>query len=202
MNGFVNHIIERGEWSESRGDWQALPDINQPQAGDLIGQDAALQNMVAAKLGQPIGDYDVRSTYDSRPVNGYDFNFSVSLAYSPGISATPWVATFIVPTGYRAVPREWEVSYDAQGAFPESNSTVSVQQAGANVPNNQNIIIGNGTTRPIKTFFVCEENTSFGMTGNNIGSTVPATQVNVKVYGNLIPVTDVSLPYCIANRRL
>jgi hypothetical protein len=59
-----------------------------------------------------------------------------------------------------------------------------------------------GTFFPIESFFVCEENTTFGLRGttNLIGSTAQAITVNV--WGTLIAVSDAALPFSIANKRL
>jgi hypothetical protein len=156
--------------------------------------------MQQAPLGEPPSAFDVRSTYDSRPVNAYDFNYSAFLP-SQNLINTPWEFTFNVPNGYRAVPRKWDVFYDTPPSGPSYNSTVTLLQQGAAVPNNGPIIIGMGTSDPIESFFICEENTTFGISGNVVG-TVNSTQdsvISVNVYGNLIAVSEVALPFSVAN---
>lgn len=190
--------FNRDEFAEQREDWQASACFEVPGA-DLLQDAASTRAMLSAPLGEPKVDFDVRSVYDSRPVNGYDFNFSaVTLTIGGG-----WKVQFQVPSGYRVVPREWEVAFDVVIPGSAVNSTASIQQNGAQLPNNGPIVIGMGTDEPIKTFFICEENTTFGIAGENtnIGGPVAEANVIVNVYGNLIPVTDVALPLSIANEN-
>jgi len=190
----------RQEFADQRGDGQADTDFSQ---SDVNYDQAYLDHMVSSPIGEPQGDYDVRSVYDSRPVNAYDFNFSGFATYTIGITPIGWEVQFTVPPGYRAIPKEWSVWYDRPAINPASASTVSVLQNGTNLPNNQNIIIGQGTTLPLKTFFICEEGTTFGMTGTQQSAGTPiTTNVNVQVWGTLIPVSEVALPYTAANARI
>jgi hypothetical protein len=183
----------RGEFAEQREEWQFGAEYEQPGA-DLLQDDARVAAMQAAPLGEPQSDFDVRCVYDSRPVNGYDFNFSEQVSISSGVS---WTATFNVPNGYRIVPRKWQVQFDSLPLGPLAGNIVSLQQNGADVPNNGPIIVGMGTDEPIESFYLCEENTTFGITG----VTQQSTNANVNVYGNLIPVTDVALPLSVSNQR-
>jgi hypothetical protein len=194
----INCFWMRDEFSEQRGDWQTNASIDIPGA-DLLGDDSAITAMQATPLGMPPTDFDVKCIYDSRPLNGYDFNFSASQEITSNV---PWSFNFDVPNGYRIVPREWDVFFDTPIATQSSNSTVTLTQQNAGVPNNSGIIVGMGTgSRPIKSFFVCEENTQFGISGIvGMGSNATqTTNLSVNVYGNLIPVTEVSLPFCVAN---
>jgi len=193
---YVAFWWQRGEFAEQRGDWQVGAVWDQPGA-DLLQDDASITAMQKAPLGEPKSDFDVRCVYDSRIVNGYDFNFSAILTQSSGGS---WSASFNVPNGYRAIPRKWDVQFDLPPPGAAGNSTVTIQQQGAGLPNNGPIIIGMGTDDPIETFFLCEENTTFGIAGANT-NTANALTVNVNVYGNLIPVTDVALPLSVSNQR-
>jgi hypothetical protein len=195
----------RGEFAEQRGDWQTNASLDIPGA-DLLGQEASTQAMQATPLTPPNVDYEVRSVYDSRPINAYDFNFSAATEFTsppdPGTIAT-WEATFTVPTGYRAVPRDWDVFFDTPPNVIASKSTVTLQQQGAAVPNNGPMIIGMGTgPTPIKSFFICEENTTFGIQGSiNVGvNSTQSSTISINVHGNLIPVTDCALPFTIADQ--
>lgn len=192
---------ERGEWSDTRGDYQAPPDFNNSAGADLLGDAGATAEMLSTPLGEPPSDFDVRSVYDSRPINAYDFNFSGT---AEEVDTFPWTIAFTVPNGYRAVPREWHVFFDNPPTGPASASTVTLQQNGSGLPNNGPIIIGMGTgSDPIKSFFVCEENTTFGISGNvDTANSGHASLMSVNVYGNLIPVSEVALPFSIANKLL
>lgn len=188
---------QRQEFAEQRGDWQASSCYEIPGA-DLL-QDATSETALhVTPLGEPPVAFDVRSVYDSRPVNSYDFNFSTSQAYIDAGGVLTF--NFNVPQGYRAVPREWNValstpSIGASGTF----NTISLNSNNAAVPNNQNIIFGGGGTEdPVKSFFVCEEQTQFGATIFLLPTLTPGDCI-LNVWGNLIPVTSVALPFAIAN---
>lgn len=194
--GYVMFWWQRGEFDEQRQDWQAEASFEQP-GSDLLQDASSTQAMLEAPLGEPKSDFDVRCVYDSRVVNGYDFNYSAAIT---GSSSVGWEATFNVPNGYRIVPREWIVQFDTVFSGQAKNSTATIQQGGAALPNNGPIIIGMGTNDPIKTFFLCEENTTFGIAGFNFNANTGYTGA-VTVYGNLIPVTDVALPLAVSNQQ-
>jgi hypothetical protein len=189
---------QREEFSEQRGDWQTGASLDIPGA-DLLKDDYAVASMLQAPLGEPPTDFLVRSVYDVRPVNGYDFNYSAGF---DEVDAFVWSAQFNVPNGYRAIPRKWTVYFDNPPLGPASISTATLLQNGAAVPNNDNIIIGMGTgSDPIESFFICEENTTFGIQGLvDASNSSHSSTMSVNVYGNLIPVTEVSLPFSIANQ--
>lgn len=194
---------ERQEWSSERGDVQAPPDSSGINAGDLSNADTAVAEMQRTPLGEPKTEYDVRSIYDSRPVNAYDFNFSQVVNSTFGTLGTSFLITFQTPTGYRAVPKEWDVQLSPPytGNVP-ATTQLFLQQGGLDLLNNGPIEIGMGTFFPIKSFFICEEQTTFGVRGttNLIGSV--AQPITVKVWGTLIAVSDAALPFSIANKRL
>jgi hypothetical protein len=195
-NDYVMFWWMRGEFAEQREEWQAGADLDQP-GSDLLQDSTAVTAMQQAPLGEPPVDFDVRCVYDSRIVNGYDFNFSSPISAS---STTGWSATFTVPVGYRAVPRKWSVQFDQVITGAASGSTATIQQNGAGLANNGPIIIGMGTDGPIETFFLCEENTTFGIAGQNTNAVISYTGA-VNVYGNLIPVSQVALPMAAANEH-
>ncbi len=186
------------EWTEAVEDFQMPPDMRDTGASDMGAVAVSIAELDRTPLGEPRVGFDVRCVYDSRPVNGYDFNFS---ATATAVTTGNWQVTFNVPNGYRIVPREWEIVYDGAPTGANKNSTVTIQQTGANLPNNGPIIIGTGTTHPIKTFFVCEENTTFGIIGRNTNLVAGTLDVNINVYGNLLAVSDVALPFEVANKK-
>jgi len=183
----------RDEFAEQREEWQAPADKEIP-GSDLLKDDSSVDAMRAAPLGEPPTDFDVRAVFDSRFINSYDFNLSLAVSIASNVT---WVATFNVPTGYRAIPRKWSVQFDSPPLGPAAANNVTLQQNGADVPNNGPIIIGAGTDDPIDSFYLCEENTTFGITGINQVN----TEVNVNVYGNLLAVSDVALPLSISNQK-
>lgn len=189
---------QREEFAEQRGDWQTGASLDIPGA-DLLTNDASIAAMQKAPLTEPPNDFSVRSVYDVRPVNGYDFNFSGT---ANEVDNFVWSITFDVPLGYRAIPRKWTVFYDNPPLTIASSSVVSLLQNGAAVPNNQNIIIGMGTgALPIESFYLCEENTTFGIQGLvTANNNTHTSTMSVNVYGNLLPVSEVALPFSIANQ--
>jgi hypothetical protein len=189
---------EQTEYADVIGDTQASASLDET-GSDVQGVDTAVAAMQSTPLGEPPADFDVRCVYDSRILNGYDFNYTGSFPLAiAGASTSSFNATFKVPYGYRLVPREWEVIFDMTPSSPVAGNVVYLQANGADIPNNGPIIVGFGTTVPIKSFYVCEEGTTFGITGT-VQSLI-AANVNINVYGNLIPVTDVALPFSVANQ--
>lgn len=184
------------EYSPEIRDTQTGSTLDNVNASDLIAVSGATQAAGQAPLGEPPPNYDVRATFDSRFVNAYDFNMSTS---APATSAAPWVIEFTVPLGYRAIPRRWEVIYQGiTGPISPADSTVTLQSNGVSLPYNGPIIIGSGGT--VRSFFLCEEGSTFGMTGFNGDAPSSNVTVSINVYGNLIPTSDVQLPYMAANR--
>jgi hypothetical protein len=158
--------------------------------------EAASKSMQSTPVGSPPTLFDVRCIFDSRPANAYDFNF----ISTRGSSGTGVVFTFPVPNGYRAVPREWTVAYDLIPVATPNQITGVCQANGADVPNNI-AYIGSGTTLPIRSFYVVEENATFGMRIIDPGGLISGN-VLLQVYGNLLPVTGVALPFEVTNRKI
>ena len=190
----VPHINGNLEHFQDIRDFGVYPSTVQ-YAPDLSGQQACVAELRSMGIGDVVPDYSVLAVYDSRPVNAQDFTFSGDIGAS---KSTLWsITSFEVPAGYRAVIREFMVYYDSPGSGPAAESTASLWANGANVPFNQNIIVGNNAVIP--TFFVLEEFSSFGVTGINGNLGAGGSTVAVSVYGNLIPVTDEQLPFTVAN---
>ncbi len=184
------------EWALTIRDLQYGPEFSQgPQ--DLQVIMAQIGAMQAAPLGEPDSQYDARSVYDSRPTNGFDATFSGNASAAP---STAWTVLFSAPLGYRVVVREWQVNYDAPGSGPAADSAVSLLLNGAALPYNDNIAIGMGTSDPVSTFFLVEENGTFGITGlsSNLALT---TTAYVNMHVNLIPVTLDQLSFAVVNRK-
>ncbi len=184
------------DWAHSIRDFQADPVFTRgsPDLATVGDQITAMQQ---APLGEPETVYDARSVFDSRPCNAFDGVFSAETTATSGVL---WTITFQAPNGYRIVPREWQVSYDAPGAGSNGNSTVNLVLNESAVPYNSGIIIGPGTSDPLESFFLVEENATFGMTGTN-SNIVGTTNVQVNVRCNLIPVTLEQLSYAVENRK-
>jgi hypothetical protein len=188
---------------------QAGPD--QPGATDVLAQRGKVAAMAATPPGEPPVDYDVRSVYDSRPVNSRDFNISgtvLGTVSGSGAIVFP-VLNFNTPLGWRFVVLEWEVTFaPSLGALGPSlfaaTSVNLLQGGGVADPFNTGIIIGpNGTgAKGVETFMLVEEQTLFGIqivnADTTLGLGLTSTAI-VTIHGNALPVMDVQLPYSIAN---
>lgn len=174
-----------------------------PDLKDNSGFAAQAKDNALARVppGEPPNMYDVRCIYDSRPPNAYDFN--LILEDSPAPHATQLALQVVVPNGYRAVVREWNVSFIPIPMATQVQVEFFPQSNNADVQNNA-VFIGSGTTRPIQTFFVVDENATFGCRIVDAGGVLSgiSTIVLVQVYGNLLPVTGVALPFEVTNRKL
>lgn len=211
------------EWQPTIRDYQWGPGIDTAGPVDLLSLEDAKTDMYAAPLVPEVLDYDVRSTYDSRPINAYDFNFCANSLIVTNDAL--WVVGWQVPLGFRAVVREFEVQYDQdtgnqfgqslvyplEGMYPSqfapnpassgpTTPTVQTAVAGAGFPvlNNMKAI---GSGGKIKTFFIVEEGTWFGIQGinNNLGG-VQGT-VTINVYGNMLPIRNEQLPFIVGNQK-
>jgi hypothetical protein len=184
-------------------------------ASDLTALAGATAALAATPLADGPNNYSVRSTYDVRPVNAYDFNFSV-LLFSVS-NNVQWCVGWQVPLGYRAVIRRFEIQYDGDlgGAYGNSwiqpcisiyptNESIDTSPISSNsgnptpVPYNSEIAIGSGGE--IETFFIAEEGSWFGLTGVNANLNLSGSPTaSVNCYGNLIPTGEMQLPFTIGN---
>jgi hypothetical protein len=154
--------------------------------------------MARAPIGEPKSAFDVRCTYDSRPLNGFDFNLTQIFEESTDTTIT---ASFLVPVGYRAVPRKWRIVFVPATLYEVSEVTVFFTNNGADVPYNS-VCIGNGTTDPLDTFYLAEESSPFGCRIVLTPPVVVLAGLVVQVYGNYLPVTNVALPFEVTNRKI
>lgn len=178
-------------------DNQLPPDFRRPGSPNSAASTAAME---AAPPGEPPNPYDVRCVYDSRPPNAFDFNVSILSGMPSGVGQAITVA-FQVPPGYRWVPREWDITFEPIIAGPIENVIVSLQANGANLPYDQGLLLGGaGTSHPIKSFFLVDEQQTFGVLIQNNTAISSAVKIIVNVYGNSLPITDVSLPYEVTNK--
>jgi hypothetical protein len=163
------------------------------------------KELTRTPIADPPGLYDVRCIYDSRPPNAYDFNLTQTI--NSGDVTPNSVFTFQVPAGYRAVPREWRIVVNP---MPFLSSTAAedaiqlvLQTNGADMLFNTQSI-GSGMTGPMRSFFIVEEIAPFGCRIVDPGGLLIAagSSITVNVYGNLLPVTNVALPFEVTNRKL
>lgn len=189
---------ERGEDVWERGDFGADPDSADYGGSDLVKDAPSILQMQQTPLGEPEIDFEVKAVYDSRFINSFDFNLSQALEAICGQDPTLWSFQFTVPQGYRMIPKKFSISFEPVYPGGSASSTASILQQGVGLTNNTNIIIGLGDD--IDTFFICEEQTTFGINGQNSNAQFPLTTV-CRVHGQLFPVTDVALPFTASNKK-
>jgi len=156
-----------------------------------------------APLGEPLADVDVRSTYDVRPLQAFDFNVTVSGDTTHTGEGGTLVATpvpFSVPIGYVAVVRAFNHSFAP--VFPavvRSDVLLTIRVQDADLPFNSNIPVGAQSQGLVNCFFICDEGWTFGA---RFTTTIvsPATfTVSLHAYGNLLRKTGRSAPLEIGN---
>lgn len=151
-------------------------------------------------LGTPAIDYDVRSTFDVRPINALDFTFSQSqnpTAISE--SGAFWLFTFTVPPGFVAVVRWYQFfAHSPTGSNTEvSNWQGSLQRQGVNFNFNDNVFLGPVSER-MPVFMIVDENQTFGV--RVVNETIDgAPSASLNIHGNLLVKTGRAYPLEIAN---
>lgn len=137
-----------------------------PAAGNVYGAGLAKKGEAVerAPLYSPGIDYDVRSTYDVRPINGYDFNIVVSVTTPYAYALNPIEASFIVRSGFVAVIRSISHFFvDDNGTLAgapfvsNSECRLTMRRNGADYPDNVGIPVGAASTR-LPLFLLADEN--------------------------------------------
>lgn len=161
-----------------------------------------------APPGEPPLDYNVRSVYDSRPINGTDFNIAVAFQGSTTDTFTDALCEFIVPPGSICVllqTHTWVEANDGSGgpgpAFARSQVLASLTLDGGNVPYNQNVPVGSEQDDLLKSFIIANEFQAMGVRLiASIGTPFPVNAiVYAHFYGNLLAKTGRPTPFEIAN---
>lgn len=170
--------------------------------GETAG-DASRAQADVTPLGIPRADHTVRSTYDSRPVDAFDFN--VVLTNEP---ASPGLNTynFIVPLGYTAVLREFRLFFDPVPVVGATDVTALILRNGNGYslfqgnPASGEFAMGDGTNfDPIKLFMTADENDSIGVTVD-LNVAIPiGTDIFVHFHGNLLTKNSTPHNLNIAN---
>jgi hypothetical protein len=151
--------------------------------------------MRVAPAGEPPADYDVRSVYDSRPVQGFDFNITAET----GETSSPFVVEWQVPEGFVAVVRALHHWFDpAPMITSRQEITLTLLRDGNDVRFNVEIPVGSESDELVKCFAIYDE---FQMVGARL--VTPGAVVNtaafVHFYGNFLLKTDTTPAFQIAN---
>lgn len=174
-----------------------------------------------APLGTPSLDFDVRSIYDSRPVNTRDFNlwFALQITGEAGVTLDSFKNCFYVPQGYVAVVREITLTtqifrqvqspYTFDGYIKILVDGNSVDPMTVQVPAGP---LGDSllpldipwtSGEPIKTFTVADQGQIIGVQITPVNFFQPGNEdghVWVGFYGNFLQKTNVPANFQIANR--
>lgn len=147
-------------------------------------------------VGTPPVCYDVRSVFDSRPINAFDFHITGFGAIASTDHSV--VVEMTVPEGYCAILRGIEIWFEPTPlGVNRSDVFFSLQLNGGNYPYNS-LPIGPGTTDLLPMFMLADE-------FNRIGALITFSNFSadagcyVHFYGNFLLKTERALPFEVAN---
>lgn len=178
-----------------------LPADARSAAGVNSAGNAQLESLATTPRGEPPKAFDVRATYDSRPVQGFDYNIPDDIAIALSSEGAVSVdLTFIVPTGYIAVQRRFRHWFNPAPAITSRQQcTVTFLVSGATVPYNELIPIGLTNDELADGFFIADEKQTLTARVTVAAGVALVTQLYCVFYGNLILKTGVPSPFEIAN---
>lgn len=175
------------------------------QAQDFSAQGDAQRDMEKTPLGQPPIDVDVRSTYDVRPIQGFDANLpligTVELVNGSEVTLTTTLAA-AVPLGYVFVMRKLSPYFF--GAIPpiifRNDALLTIRRNQGDVPYNVSIPVGVDVT-DLETFLIYDEGEQYGAR-INLAATIANFEgafFGCTFYGNFLRKTGRSAPQEIGN---
>lgn len=135
-------------------------------------------------LGQPPKPVDVRSVYDTRPVNAFDFNISASDAT---LSTDTQASLFFqVPEGFVCVLRNFDIWMEPGPTGLERSAFLwSLQLNGGDYPYNLNVPFGVMVDRET-CFMIANEFNTVGLRIVANGGVFPIGSVFARFYGNFL----------------
>lgn len=145
--------------------------------------------------GPPLACVDVRSVYDVRPINAFDFNIFTSTTPSASVADL----NFVVPEGFVCVLRNFDLWLNPNNALEKIDSVWTLTLQNTAFPYNQGIPFG-GVINRETVFLVADEFNNVGvrLTGAAITSLVTAY---ARFYGNFLPKTGLQTAMEIGNRN-
>jgi hypothetical protein len=177
-----------------------------PDSGPGGEQVARAQSQYDATPPGPVSlAYDVRAVYDSRPVNGYDFNIEDSTAVTvtnPEDFILSADVSFTVPFGLVCVLKETTVWLEPAVNFANpSDSQVTFKVNRASVLYNENLSIDSDNIgNPLKTFIVADEGSEVGVHYAGTNLLDPGTpNLRVLFHGQFLRKTNVPVQFEVAN---
>lgn len=186
---------------EFEGRNRQLPaDLDQTMAYANSAQ--AREDFQVTPQGTPPDCYDVRSVYDVRPINGFDFNITSSALMTFGVKSTvnPFVE-FTVPEGFVCVLREVDIWFNPiPPGSTRNDKYFDLTLNGGSVPYNQTIYFGVASGK-VKVFMIANEFDRVGVhVVDNANTASGSTDVYCQFYGNFLPKTERPSNFEIANR--
>lgn len=192
-NEIIKNPLQAGpEFIEERE--HQLPPANET-GGEHAAEGRATDAMERAPAGEPPKDHDVRSVYDSRPVQGFDFN----ITDETGEGAFPFTLEFTVPEGFVCVLRALHHWFDPAPLVPSRNNVqMTLLRNGNDVRFNVDIPVGAESDELVKCFLIADEFETVGVRLTS-GLAVVDTAAFVHFYGNFLLKTDSTAQFQIAN---
>lgn len=164
------------------------------QSASYSGSAQARKDLSNTPLGSPPQCVDVRSVYDTRPINGFDFNIQTS----GGADPTPDLLQFQVPEGYVCVLRSFDIWIENPiPAIAKSGAAWTLILNGGDVPYNGPVSFGSAVDDET-VFLIADE---FNMVGLRITVFTGGelTTIYARFYGNFLLKTAVPAPWQIGN---
>lgn len=183
-----------------------LPPDTRTLTADMSRAELHADNAARTPLGEPTLDFNVRSIFDSRPVNTIDFNIPAFFEGPTTTSFTEAVMSFVVPDGSVCVLRKthtWsEIGNGSIGTATErSDIKASFMLDGVTVQYNQDIPVGPEQDDLLRTFIIADERQVVAVKlVSGVGVPWPQfTVVWAHFYGNFIAKTGRPKQFEIAN---
>lgn len=135
-------------------------------------------------LGQPPKPVDVRSVYDTRPVNAFDFNIPATAATASTDSQASLF--FQVPEGFICVLRNFDIWFEPTPIGLERSAFLwSLQLNGGDYPYNIGVPFGIAIDRET-VFMIANEFNTVGLRIAANGGSFPIGAVKCRFYGNFL----------------
>lgn len=185
---------------EFEGREQPLPASIARTPGDQVNAGNASRAARVTPLGEPEIAFDVRSVFDSRPINAFDFNIAVTSPGSEAAAATQ-NCTFTAPEGYVLVLRRIHHFTTPLLNVLRGEVLASLVQNAALVLRNVDIPVGSFSDDLLHFFQLYDEGQIVGVRFVYDAGITPPDSSTAHFYGNLLPKTGRALPFEIANPK-
>lgn len=144
----------------------------------------ARDDIAKTPIGAPPKPVDVRSVWDTRPINAFDFNIPVSL--SAPSTGTEAVLEFTVPEGFVCVLRNFDIWFEPNPVgLNRSDTTWSLQLNGGDYPYNIGVWFGVAIDRET-CFMVANEFNTVGLRIVHAAGFVTPGSIFARFYGNFL----------------